>query len=571
MTVPDLTVQQSERFRQVIAELAVRKTDALRLYRPLPTQTPFHRSLASERIVRGGNRSGKSACGFAETASAATGIPIIDHTGTPIPCKYPTNRPLLIWVVGYDERHIGSTIYRMLFSGNSGLRMIRDQLTGEWRAWRPWDPADAAREEETRRMPPLIPPRFVDEKGWAWTNKAERVFSICRLKNGTEIHAFSSKGEPAQGSAVDLLHIDEDIKTASHVAEWQARLSDVRGRLIWTAFPHSANEALTDMSARAEAQRDREKPDVFEIKLRFSDNPFMPEDEKRKRLEGWSAQEAAARNDGEFNTDNVLVYPTFSLHVHGTERYDAADQEQRLRAALGSSGHDVPRDWTRYLVLDPGYGQAAVLFAAVPPPDIGPFIVCYDELYPQKKDADALALLVLEKAKGYLFEKFIIDFRAGRQTPMGFSHTVKQQYEEAFRKVGLKCAATGSYFSNGSDNVPGRIEMVRSALALRKDGSTLIKVVPSRMKNMVREFRLYKRAIREKEVDERPIDKNNHLMNCLEYLVASRPEHVEVSKNPLAYGHAFVAFQDLERKRERENGPRNSVIYMGPGSPQGIA
>lgn len=571
MALPDLNVAKTERLRQVIAELAVRKTDALRLYRPLPTQSPFHRSHASERVVRGGNRSGKSACGFAETASAATGIPITDHDGTVIPNKYPTNRPLLIWLVGYDERHIGSTIYRMLFTSKSGLKMIRDAVTNEWRAWHPWDPADAKREGETRPMPPLIPARFVDPKGWAWTNKAERVFSICRLKNGNEIHAFSSKGEPAQGSAVDLLHIDEDIKTAGHVAEWQARLSDVRGRLIWTAFPHSANEALTDMSARAEAQKDREKPDVFEIKLRFSDNPFMPSDEKRKRLEGWSAQEAAARNDGEFNTDNVLVYPTFAPHVHGTQRYDATDAEKLLESALGSDGGTIPNDWTRYLVLDPGYGQAAVLFGAVPPLQYGDFLVCYDELYPQKQDAFALARLVKEKIVGQTFEKFIIDFRAGRQTPMGFSHTVKQQYEEAFSKYGLRCVQTGSFFANGSDNVPGRIELVRSALAFRSDGTTRLKFVLSKLKNMQREFRLYKRAIRENIVDERPIDKNNHLMNTLEYWLASRPEYVDPKKSPLALGKAYAAFAALEKDRERANGPRGNTIYMGPGAPTGIA
>lgn len=566
MVQPDLTVQQTERLRQVIAELASRKTDALRLYRPLPTQSPFHRSLASERVVRGGNRSGKSACGFAETASAATGIPITDYDGSLIPNKYPENRPLLIWVVGYDERHIGSTIYRMLFTSKSGLKMIRDAVTNEWRAWRPWDPADLARENETRPMPPLIPARFVDPKGWAWTNKAERVFSICRLKNGNEIHAFSSKGEPAQGSAVDLLHIDEDIKTASHVAEWQARLSDVRGRLIWTAFPHSANEALTDMSARAEAQKDRPNPDVHEIKLRFSDNPFMPEDEKRKRLEGWSAQEAAARNDGEFNTDNVLVYPTFAPHIHGTERVEPTRAEAMLREKLGDDGQTVPRTWTRYLVLDPGYGQAAVLFAAVPPPEIGDFIVCYDELYPQKHDANALAKLVEQKARGFLFEQFIIDFRAGRQTPMGFSHTIKQQYEAAFAACGLRCARSGAHFSNGSDNVPGRIELVRTALAPRSDGSVKLKLVLPRMKNMIREFRLYKRAIREKVVDERPIDRNNHLMNTLEYLLAAKPTYV-VPSRPESLGNAYAAFQALQRQRERENGPAGQFVYMGAGSP----
>src|SRR6187455_363086 len=107
------------------------------------------------------HNSGKSMSSFAETASAATTQPIIGWDGYPLPQKYPTNRPLLIWVVGYDERHIGGTIYRMLFKPGA-FRIIQDRTTGEWRAWKPWELADKLREEETRPAPPLIPPRLID-------------------------------------------------------------------------------------------------------------------------------------------------------------------------------------------------------------------------------------------------------------------------------------------------------------------------------------------------------------------------------------------------------------------------
>ena len=124
---------------QVAAERNRRQREALKLYRPMDKQAAFHDSPASERIVRGGNRSGKSMSAFAETASAATGIPIIGPNGSPLPFKYPTKRPLLIWVIGYDQRHVGGTIYRMLFrpgasflpSGGEiqlplGMRMVQE-------------------------------------------------------------------------------------------------------------------------------------------------------------------------------------------------------------------------------------------------------------------------------------------------------------------------------------------------------------------------------------------------------------------------------------------------------------
>ena len=176
----------------VAAERNRRQKEALRLYRPMEKQAVFHNSSASERIVRGGNRSGKSMSAFAETASAATGIPITGPNGAPLPSKYPTDRPLLIWVIGYDQRHIGGTVYRMLFNPGA-FRIIKDLKTEEWRVWRPWEKEDQDREDECKDAPPLIPKRLINPQGWAWENKSERVFTVCRLRNGTEIHAFSSK------------------------------------------------------------------------------------------------------------------------------------------------------------------------------------------------------------------------------------------------------------------------------------------------------------------------------------------------------------------------------------------
>lgn len=552
--------------RELLRLKAARSMETLRLYRPLPTQTAFHLSAASERIVRGGNRSGKSACSFAETASAATGIALHDHEGNLMPFRYP-KAPLLIWVIGYDERHIGGTIYRMLFTAKSGYRIITDETTGLWRFWNPRDPADKAREAETRPAPPLIPPRLIDPKGWAWTNKAERVFTVCRLKNGTEIHAFSSKAEPKMGDAVDLLHIDEDIKYPGHVAEWQARLSDRRGRLIWSAFPHSANEALTDMSARAEKQLDRAKPDVTEIVLKFSDNPFIDSDEKRKRREGWSEAEVAARDDGAFNTENVLVYPTFSQEVHGIDRRDATENEKALFAAMPNG--NIPEDWTRYLAFDPGYTQAAIVFGAVPPPEkFGDYLVIYDELYPRQKNAAQIAEILRKKIEGQRIEGMLIDYRAGRITPLGRTETTRRQYEIALEAEGVICNRSGSNFTYGSDDVLGRIGMVRSGLGIRPDGSTRLKFVCSKLPNTLREFRLYKRKIEGNEVSEKPIDRHDDAMNALEYLVASKPMYVEPAAQKVFLGVAYDEFLKWKAERERAEGSASRTVYFGPGKPE---
>ena len=64
--------QQSE-LKEMQAELASRRIEALKLYRPTPQQEEIHKCKASEILVLGGNRSGKSLCTFVEDARAVCG------------------------------------------------------------------------------------------------------------------------------------------------------------------------------------------------------------------------------------------------------------------------------------------------------------------------------------------------------------------------------------------------------------------------------------------------------------------------------------------------------------------
>jgi hypothetical protein len=57
---PEVSQHALQQMREVQAELASRRLESLRLYRPMPHQEEFHKCMASERIVLGGNRGGKS-------------------------------------------------------------------------------------------------------------------------------------------------------------------------------------------------------------------------------------------------------------------------------------------------------------------------------------------------------------------------------------------------------------------------------------------------------------------------------------------------------------------------------
>lgn len=520
-----VSTTDQRRLEELLVEQRRRQNLALRIYRPRAgSQEEFHRSLASERLVRGGVRGGKTVCAATETGSAATGIPLTDSRGREIPHKFPTNRPLLIWVIGFDEGHI-SVMYKKLFA--PGLfKIITDKATGQWRAWRPWDPDDAARENETKQSPPIIPGGpDCDPKGliaeWAWSNKAGRVFDLCRLKNGTEIRAFTSGGAAGQGEAVDLIWIDEDIKYPEHIAEWQSRLSDVRGRLIWSAWPHSDNEAIKNITMRAQEQRDRKEPDVAEWVLPFDANPYVPAEEKRKRLEGWGAISEAvlrARNLGEYTDDYQLVYPTFNNDVHGMPRKAGPDAVELYLQPLA---FHVPNDWTRYLAVDPGHTNAAVLFAAVPPPSIGNFLVIYDEILAQRLEPTIIAEMIRDKTPANaIYRAFMIDWHAGRQTESGSGKRTVEFWREAFASFGIRSQLTDTGFLPGSDDIGARNMVIRNWMLPRPDGTTHLRIISERCPHTRREFQLYKKKITRDDVSEDVKRKDNHLMDALGYLGA---------------------------------------------------
>lgn len=532
----DIFVPKQFSLMDLAAEQKLRANDALRIYRAMPNQVAFHRSMASVRLLRGGNRSGKSTSGAIEFASAATGKRIYGPDGKPLPHKFPTNRPLLMWVIGLGEDHIGDTIHRLLFQPGA-FSVIRDKKTGLLRTWCPWSAEDLERESDKEQAPPLIPERFI--KSIVWDGKGAKVFSHVELTNGTVIMARSSGSPVKVGDPVDCIWVDEDIVYPKYVPEWEARLSDRKGRFWWTSWPRSHNTALLTMSSRAKEQANRPNPDVSEFILRFDANPFIDADEKRKRIEGWGSygrSELLARNEGEFALDDLLMYPNFSVEAHGTPSAEP-DADDAVDAILRNRGFQPPADWTRYMVLDPGQSTAAIGFFAVATPEFGDVKVLYDELYLHNADAHDVAQAIKTKIAGYTFERFIIDYRYGRQKASGIGRTYAAIYSDPFRELGIQCVATGTNFTWGDDNVESGILAVRDWLTIRKDGRPKLRVVHKMCPKFLDEIRGYRKAITQDEAKDKPADgQKDHLMDVLRYAAAHGLPYVPVT----------VKFQDPE-------------------------
>lgn len=533
-SMPAISQFQREELRNLQGELANRRLESLRLYRPTPQQEEFHRCPASERLVIGGNRSGKSLCTFVEDARAATGQ---DPYG-----KYPERDGNLV-IVGKDWRHIGMVAYSLLFKAGA-FKIIRDAATGEWRAFDPV--ADHERRAETKPAPPLIPPRLI--KSTSWILKSANYIQKAELHNGWTIWFFSSEGDPPQGFQADVCHVDEDLTSEDWVPEMQARLADRKGRFYWSAMPHSKNDALIGLKERAESpgQTERDKPDIVLFKLRFLDNPHIDQEEKRKSLERWSAIGADVlrmRAEGDFVTDSILVYPTFNMAVHGY-----------LREEL--PGGDIPKDWCRFAVVDPGHTVTAVLFAAVPPSD--DMILCYDQLYIRQCNAVIFGEEFSKKIKDK-FHAFIVDMHGGRLRDIGSGKLPVEQYAEELAKRNIRSTVTGSSFLAACDDVAARTEATRTLLHIRPVGTPKLRVLKSSVPDLEREIKRYKKRVNYVSgtaiVTDTPNTKGEvHLCQCLEYLCAYNPKYTKPVEDK-APDEWWVAWAEKRQRQKASSSP----------------
>ena len=497
--------------------------------------------MSSETLVIGGNRSGKSLCTFVEDAWAATGT----H---PVEGKYRKEGGNLV-VIGQNWKHIGLVVVPYLFRAGA-FKIIRDKATGQWRAYDPV--ADAERAKEAKPAPPLIPPRMI--KSFSWVLKSAGYLNSCELVNGWTIYCFSSEGDPPQGFQADRVHIDEDLNNEAWVPEMQARLADRKGLFNWSAMPHSKNEALIGLNERAEkAEEQGDTKDIKRFVLRFLDNPHIDSDEKRKAVERWSAigdDVLRQRSEGEFITDSILVYPNWNPSVHGFIRE-------------GLPNGQIPADWCRYAVIDPGHAITAVLFGAVPPDE--KMILLYDELYIRNCNAIVFGQEFAKKAKGQQFHAFLIDAHGARLTDIGSGRSPQEQYSEQLAALNVRSRVTGHSFIPGSDDILSGLQSVRNMMHIRPCGSPRLRYLRGSMPNLEREMKRYKKKVNyvagTSVVSDEPNKRGEfHLVDCLRYLCSYDPayhkpeQHIE---EPW-----YVAWAEKRRKQKGQEG----VVYLAPNS-----
>jgi hypothetical protein len=535
----DMTQHQLGQLKDVQVALTERRLEALRLYEPMPHQDEFHRCTASERIVLGGNRGGKTLAVAVEAARAATGQ---DPYG-----KYPKEGGNLA-IIGRNWPHIGLVIYPILLKAGA-FRIIKDEKTGQWRSIRQGDD-----KSKSKPAPPLIPPRLVKDVSWVLKNAG--YLNKLELTNGWTIWCFSSEGEPPQGYQADLIWIDEDVTNEAFVGESQARLADRKGRFVWSAMPWSRNDALLGLCERADraVEEGQELPIIKKFTFRFLDNAFIDSEEKRKNIERWSAlgaDEVRMRAEGEFTTESTLMYPTFNRSVHILPRAELKDGI-------------IPPDWTRYVAIDPGHAVMATIFAAVPPHER--FMLIYDELYIRNCNALIWGEQFYEKVREQHIHAAIMDMHGGLLRDLGSGRLPHELYSEELKKRKIRFTIGGHGFIPGSDDIPARTAIVRQLLHIQGDGTTRLKILEGSCPNLLRELKRYRKKTTTVNgqvfVTDQPQTRGEvHACQSLEYLCAYEPKY---HAPPRTYGPDPWWVKWLSERKRRQRESTDPHINLGP-------
>ncbi len=540
-----------KRLRLLAAEKLRRNMNTLKMYRPMPTQEAFHKCDAPERIVVGSNRGSKTTAGVFELAWALTGThPWLD---------YP-KKDGIAYAVGKDGDHLSRVFYRKLFKAGS-IKMIRDEVTGDWRTYFP--PTDKHRKSEAKPAPPLIPRSLIDKI--AWENKALEQPRMIRLKTGWELVLLPSGGNLPQGVDIDICVFDEEIEDRWY-AEMSARLVDRNGKFFWLATPQVGNEKLLDLNERAEvlAAKGTERPSIVQFNLLIADNPYLDDDAKQLLGEKYSTNEEdyRVRILGEFAAHGYRMYPEFGKFKHGLSDDDAK--------SLFPENGDIPDNWSRYVVIDPGHTVCAAIFAAVPPPSWdGPEdqVFLFDELYLHQCTADKLAAQMRLKTQGHNFEAFVIDDKGSARSELGPGKTIISQYAEAFREHGVRSEATKNGFIRSSYDVLDGCMRVREWLSTRADGTQKLRYFRDKMPNFTFEIEHYRKK-RDKALgvvrDEPDQRKNNHLMDALRYLAMYDPMYIKPRPLPKHKSPAVMAYESKRKRTKSKRGP--GYVNLGPSA-----
>lgn len=456
-----------------------RQDEFIKLWEPYEGQKAVFKAFTpdiKELYLLGGNRAGKTIIGAAICTAYLLGKEYFK--GEPAwewvkDLPIPEDRPRVIWVVGLD------------------FPTVRDVIWGE-------------KLMNGKNHPPFIPKNFSKTGGRIKESDGQLIApdgSVLTCKSA------DSGREKFQGASVDLVWIDEEPDVGVYDECWQ-RTADCGGYILCTLTP------LTDTSSGAKVpwvyqrvQKSRQgDKDIAVVQLSVLDNPYVPDKEKERLKNKWAGHaEERARLYGDFIQRSGLVYPMLNRDIHFIRR------------------KEIPRDVYRVACIDPApSGPTACLWAAVyaqPGMPLAPGDVVF---YKEYKVSN---LIVSDHAKNILalnggdpVDMWLIDPVGGGQRNAETHKTIAQLYRES--GIPVRMPTLDEDFG---------LEVAREYLTASLDATSRnakayffqdLRMTEDELFGYVWDF--YSRGEKKGLSKEKPLKRNDHLINCLQYILCMR-------------------------------------------------
>jgi len=181
---------------------------------------------------------------------------------------------------------------------------------------------------------------------------------------------------------------------------------------------------------------------------------------------------------------------------------------------------DIPKTWTRYSCVDPGYRSCGALWAAVSPPEINSIVIYRDYLGKERTISQNAEAVVLWEHRGqHCYRKWIDPAALGTDAESG------EKVIDLWRFRGYDCQPAPD------NRVISGIERCKELMIQRggpKGDRPLLRVFNT-CRNFIRERRGYRwneERPKGDERNERPEKREDHVMDPFRYMVAAGLDYI---------------------------------------------
>ncbi len=458
-----------------------------------PTQGEYIHSTALHRLATGGNRTGKTTIGLADTALILRG-------------KHPVRKfpgPVRALILTQTRAQAAQVVGRKLFEASELPGPMHDL--------------------------PMIPSWEYDPKDLKTLSVGLTVPYELTLKNGSYV-MFAWSGVDAtwtriQGTEFDLADLDEDAGSPELIREIYGRLLVARsdklkpygGAIGWHATPTTGGEGLRDFRKMCE---DKDQPDYAKYHIKAGENPAVSDEALGALREAIGDKHFAVRGTGTKSaTDLVAIYG---------EQWDDAKH-------VAAVDHVPTDDDSLWASIDPGFAHpAGILLTALTRDDPHQIKVIEYHDVRQRTMADWLKI-VADWLEGRALDGLVLD-RASHKT----EYTGKSVFNQI--QTLISDPATGIRLRNalmtGRNRHWDGISRVRAYLKPHDRAEPLIKVNPNGYGCglLVSQMKAYRGKASTKFTGEGGVvKKDDESCDVVRYLTTVSPCWVNNGPNPKRY------------------------------------